>query len=278
MSTLITLARALNNLNNRATTSDENTTLTALISAVSSAIENYCWQAFEVNSYDELYPGNHRRELVLRNYPISQIDRVAFNPQPVMQVSNVGVDNQRATVKVTATGVELVAVASGVSTISDIAFADQPTLADLAAAITGLGNHWAATVLNSADDLRASADLRALQGAYQAMNANANLRLHTGELTGFTVDAERGILTRDLGLCWDGGLHYWRVIYEAGYAVVPDDVQEACAEWVAQLFWQTKRDPGLLKQTIPGTVMQEPLQVMPATVKLLLAPYRNWRV
>ena len=79
-------------------------------------------------------------------------------------------------------------------------------------------------------------------------------------------------------MLWDGGLHYWRVIYSAGFSDIPDDVQEACAEWVAQLFWQTKRDPGLASESIPGTASRVTLQNMPASVKLLLGPYRNWRV
>jgi hypothetical protein len=278
MSDLITRDRALSNLNNRATTDDENTTITALITAVSSAIENYCWQTFANVSYDELYPGTHKRELVLRNYPTIDIDRVAYCPVPVMQVTNTSTANQRATVKVTATGVELTAVASGVATVNDIAFADQVTLSALAAAINAVSDGWAATVLNPANNLRASADLRALQGAFQSMNALANLKLHTSELIGYTVDAERGILTRDDGMIWEGGLHYWRVIYQAGYSDVPDDVQEACAEWVAQLFWQTKRDPGLASETIPGTDTRVILQSMPTSTKLLLGPYRNWRV
>ena len=278
MSTLITLDRALNNLNNYAPSTDETATLNALISAVSAAIENYCWQTFEITSYDELYPGTNKRELVLRNYPLVSVERVAYEPMPVLQVTNTSADNQRATVKVTATGLELIAVASGVATISDIAFTAQATLAAMAAAIIALGNGWSAIVLNPGDNLRASADLRALQGAYQAMNANANLKLHTQELSGFVVDAENGCLTRGDGWLWYGGLHAWRVIYSAGYSAVPDDVQEACAEWVAQLFWLTKRDPGLASESIPGTVSRVALRDMPANAKILLGPYRNWRV
>ena len=65
MANLITRARAIYNLANRATTSDENTTLDALIAAVSKGIENYCWRTFAITSYDELYPGNDRGELLL---------------------------------------------------------------------------------------------------------------------------------------------------------------------------------------------------------------------
>jgi len=278
MSNLITRARAIGNLDNRATTSDENTTLDALIAAVSRGIENYCWRTFAVTSYDDIYPGNDRSELVLRNYPIASIERVAFAPLPVMRITNTSASNQRATVKVTATGLELVRVASGTPATDTIHFSDQVTLSALATAINALGNGWAAAVINSVDNLRASADLRALQGAFPAMNANAELRLHTSELAGFHVDAERGCLTRADGLTWHGGLHSWRIVYSAGFSDVPDDVQEACAEWVAQLFWQTKRDPGLTSEALPGTVSRVALRDMPASVKLLLGPYRNWRV
>ena len=278
MSDLITRARALNNLNNLATSSAENTTLDALVTAVSKAIENYCWRTFAVTNYDELYPGNDRRELVLRNYPTVSIERVAHAPTPALSVTNTSASNQRATVKVTATGLELIRVASGVSTTSTILFSDQPTLSALAAAVTALGNGWSATVINAPDNLRASADLRALQGAFQALNVNAELKLHTSELSSFVVDAERGCLTREDGACFYGGLHAWRVVYSAGFSAVPDEVQEACAEWVAQLFWQTKRDPGLSSEAVPGVVSRVILRDMPASVKFLLSPHRNWRV
>ena len=278
MSTLITRARALSNLNNRDTTSDENTTLDALIAAVSGTIEQYCWRTFAVASYDELYPGYGQRELVLRNYPIVSIERVAEGPLPVLRITNTSGSSQRATVKVTAVGLELIRVASAAITTSTILFSDQPTLSALAAAVNGLGNGWSASVLNAADDLRASADLRALQGAFAALNLNADLKLHTRELSSFFVDADRGCLHMDDASAWFGGFNYWRVLYRAGYSTIPDDVQEACAEWTSQLFWQTKRDPGLVSEAIPGTLSRTVLRDMPASAKFLLAPYRNWRV
>ena len=278
MADLINRARALCNLNNRATTSDENTTLDALVTAVSRAVENYCWRTFATASFDELYPGNNRGELVLRNYPIVSVERVAFGPTPVLRVTNTSTSIQRATVKVTATGLELIRVASGTATTSTILFADQATLSALAAAVTALGNGWSGVVISSADNLRASADLRALQGAFHAKDANADLKMHLDERSDFVVEAERGCLTRTGGAGWDGGLHAWRVIYRAGYGAVPDAVQEACAEWVAQLFWQTKRDPGLTSESIPGATTRAILRDMPASVRLLLGPYRDWRV
>jgi len=278
MANLITRARAIYNLNNRATTSAEDTTLDALIAAVSKTIENHCWRTFATTSYDELYPGTGGRELVLRNYPLVSVERVAHDPAPVLRVTNTSASVQRATVKVTATGLELIRVASGVATTSTILFADQATLSALATAVTALGNGWSGSVVESVFNLRASADLRALQGAFNAKDVNADLKVHTDELTAFSVDAATGILTRDDGASWHGGLHYWRIVYRAGYSAVPDDVQEACAQWVAVLFWQTKRDPGLASESVSGSVARVPLRDMPVSVKLLLGPYRNWRV
>jgi hypothetical protein len=278
MANLITRARALNNLNNLATSSDENTTLDTLLAAVTKAIENYCWRTFAITSYDELYPGNCKRELVLRNYPIASVERVASGPTPVLRVTNTSASNQRATVKVTATGLELIRVASGTATTSTILFSDQATPSALATAVTALGNGWSGSVINSADNLRASADLRALQGAFNAKDVTADLKLHASELSSFLIESANGVLTREDGACWHGGLHYWRVIYRAGYSAVPEDVQEACAGWVAQLFMQTKRDPGLASESIPSAVSRVVIRDMSPSVKLLLAPYRNWRV
>ncbi|MBI2804812.1 MAG: hypothetical protein HYX68_07495 [Planctomycetes bacterium] len=278
MSNLITRARAIYNLNNRATTSDEDTTLDALIAAVSAAIENYCWRTFAVTSYDELYPGQNQHELILRHYPITSVERVAHDPAPVLRVTNASATNQRATVKVTATGLVLIRVASGVSSTSTILFADQVTLTALATAITALGNGWSASVADAAFNLRASADLRSLQGALDAKDVEAELKMHTRELSSFQVDAETGCLTRGTGAPWHGGLHHWRVVYQAGYTAAPEDVQEACAQWVAQLFWLTKRDPGLASESIPATVSRGILREMPISVRILLGPYRTWRV
>jgi len=42
---------------------------------------------------------------------------------------------------------------------------------------------------------------------------------------------------------WTPGIDNYRIQYQAGYSTIPNDVQEACAEWVAALFWQTKSNP-----------------------------------
>src|SRR5947208_5189112 len=50
----------------------------------------------------------------------------------------------------------------------------------------------------------------------------------SSELDAFGLDSERGCLVRGDDLVWEGGLHYWRVLYHAGYTTIPEEVQEAC--------------------------------------------------
>ncbi len=292
MADLITSARAQQNINQSSFTAGESSTISALITAVTKAVTKFCRRTFDTNTYDELYNGTGDRRLALRQFPVVSVARVAYGPIPVLRVSNTSPANQRATVAVTATGLSLTRVASGTaSTDTSVTWAGYPTLAQAAAAVNALGNGWSAVVADGTYANRASADLRAPQGALNALNVQAPLLLHAQELSGFDLDAERGWLIRGpasaemldafddpLPPTWFGGVNFWRVVYTAGFATVPEDVQEACAEWVAALFWQTKRDPGLAHESIPGLVARVPLNQMPAGVRALLEPYRDHKV
>jgi hypothetical protein len=283
MADLITSARAKYNLNNLATTSNEDTTIAALVTACSKAIKRFCRREFDSQTFDELYAGTCKPALVLNQFPIISVARVAYGPTTVLTVTNTSASNQRATVQVTSTGLDLTRVASGVSTTNTLTFAGNATLGALATAIAALGNGWSGTVADSRFTNWASADLRAVQGSLNAKDVTAELRIHVNELSDYEIDTNRGLLYRgrwydDEGVGWPGGVNYWRAIYTAGFATVPEDVQEACAQWVAALFWQTKRDPGLISESIPGAVSRMPKLEMPGVVRRLLGPYVNYRL
>src|SRR5262249_6864083 len=126
--------------------------------------------------------------------------------------------------------------------------------------------------------------LRAPQGALNAKDVQAELKIHLRELSTYEVEVNHGWLLRPfVGLdeqrgLWFGGPNYWRVVYTAGYATVPDDVQEACAQSVAALFWQTKRDPGLAHEAIHGAVTRTVQHGVPESIQVLLLPYRDARL
>src|SRR5581483_919483 len=156
-----------------------------------------------------------------------------------------------------------------------ITWASAATLSAVAAAVNALGNGWSATAA-SEHGSRAASDLRPIQGALNAKDQAAELLLHTEELADYQVDGPRGWLIRPGG--WRVGTRNYRVGYTAGYETVPEDVQEACAEWVAALFYQTKRDSGLFQDAMPSVVSRTSAlsaHGMPPQVKVLLAPYRK---
>src|SRR4051812_43236695 len=115
MSDLISAAYARRRIAQSSFSAAESTLIDELIDAVSAAVEAYCWRHFNSESVDEELPGTDGTRLLLRRYPLLAVARVAGCPTAVLRVRNSSTSNQRATVAVTATGLTLVRVASGVA-------------------------------------------------------------------------------------------------------------------------------------------------------------------
>jgi hypothetical protein len=288
--------------------------VSALITACSTAITRYCKRQFVQQTYDELYNGRGERALVLRNYPLISVQSVRYRPVTVVRVTNTLANTPQARVSVTQTGLTLTWTTAGVTTVnSSITFAGNVTLQALVAAVNVLGSGWSAQLLSDTSVYNPanlpSADLYCPngisgandpgvegQGALQAVGGSyAELKMHTYELQGWQPDARQGWLLRAIpytdpellhpeDLIWPLGVNNFRIQYTAGYATIPSDIQEACAEWVAYLYNLAQRDPALLHQ-VPqsgntsgwedvGTKLNKP----PLPVRVLLAPYRDHRI
>ena len=131
------------------------------------------------------------------------------------------------------------------------------------------------------------------QGALTCRGQFAELKLHTYELAGYQWDP-RGWLLRAIpytdpellhpeDLIWPVGINNFRVQYTAGYTTIPEAVQEACAEWVSQLWYQTQHDPALRHVAASGAFSQvydltTQQGKPPQRVALLLAPYRRYTI
>jgi hypothetical protein len=288
------------------TDNSQDALLGVLVAAYSEAVEKYCRRDFSLRTYDELYNGNGDRRLVLRAYPLVSVQAVRYRPVTVLKVTNANTAlNQRATAEVTSTGLVLTRVASGVTAAdASVTWQANPTLNAVAAAVGALGNGWAAQVVGDAGGdygLWPSADLFVApsygdgvrsQGALTCRGTYAELKLHTYELQGYQWDP-RGWLLRAIpytdpellhpeDLVWPVGINNFRVTYAAGYATIPEAVQEACALWVAEAYYYTQRDPALTSQNVPGQISQTwgasgvPGSLTPpGRVARLLAPYRR---
>jgi hypothetical protein len=303
---LITVGRAKQNLPSITDTSQD-ANLQTLVTAASRAVARFCRRDFVSTFYDELYNGTGDRRLVLRGYPVQSVQAVRYRPVTVLKITNTdGTTNQQARASVTGTGLTLLRMASGVKTTdTSVTFAGSPTLTQVAAAVTALAGSWSAQVVgnygswpsadlwcpngSTVDPLQ---DANAGQGALNAVSGVfAELKMHTFELSGYQVDARRGWLLRAIpytdpellhpeDLIWPVGIDNFRIQYTAGYSAVPDDVQEACTEVVVGLFKMF--DHGQLWQAQHANQVALTLlakdELLPPNVRLLLAPYRQFRV
>jgi hypothetical protein len=311
---LITLARAKQNIQ-AVTDNTQDGLLTALVTSVSDAVEKFCRRRFVSTAYDELYNGTGDRRLLLRQYPIQSVQSVRYRPVTVLKITNTDPTNVQARVSVTSVGLKLTRVQSGVKTTdTSVTWAGNATLTAVAAAVNALGHGWSAQVVGDATNYGSwpSADLYwpnsygdplegtgvlESQGALSTVAGSgagsfAELKMHTYELQGFQWDP-RGWLLRAIpytdpellhpeDLIFPVGINNFRIQYTAGYTVIPEAVQEAAAEWVAELYYQTLRDPLLTSQEVAGAARQmwrpparTALLDPPGNVARLLAPYRR---
>ncbi len=298
MPDLITLPRAAQNPTLASFSAANPSYLQSLVTAASDAIRRACGRDFTLGNYIEYHGGGiHIREpLRLRQFPVAEITRIAAEPRPALLVQNLdSISNQRATVETTLAGLRLVTVASAVLTTTDLLYATYPTLTALAGAINTLGGGWSAGVR---DDFAnwPSADFKPFQGAVSALNGGQNLEMYSETIQPFmawpssTGDAEEGWpatagwrLDEETGELFGrfprGQLNI-RIDYKAGFAAIPQPVQEACAQLAQDLYQAGLVNNTLKKATLgPSSVelksTTSAAQMSPK-VMLLLAPYRDY--
>ena len=296
---LITVSRATQNANLASLNSANPSYLASLITAASDAIRRACNRDFSQTSYTEYYSGGIyiREALRLRQFPVLEITRVATNPRAALHVQNTdSITNQRATVETTATVLRLVRIASAAATTTDLAFATDPTIATLASAINALGVGWMATVIGEFAN-SPSADLKPLQGAATALQGGRDLELYTEDLqpfltwppgdpfgeeagyqtlSGWRLDDETGEL---FGRFPRGQLNI-RIDYTAGFATIPQAVEEACVQLIQDLY-----NAGLVNNTLKKATLgagsfelkdEHQTPSLSGKVSVLLAPYVDY--
>jgi len=229
----------------------------SLVSAASGAIRAECHRDFVVSAYAEYHSGSpNQRVLRLRQFPVVAITRVA-TAATALQVNNSGASVQRAIVATTALGLTLTTVSSGVASTTAMPYASYPILASLAAAIAAVGDGWSAQTLSGAYGSFAawpSSDLKLTQGAVTALAGGAMLEIYedyraggwpdeawadadwAGSPGAWRLDSQTGELFGH----WPRGQLNIRVDYSAGFAIVPDAVQEACVQLAADLYGQSQ--------------------------------------
>ncbi len=303
MPDLITNSRAIQSATLAALNASNPAYLASLITAASDAIRAACHRDFTQTTYSEYHSGSGAagalEPLRLRQFPVIEIQRVASFPRPALLVLNTDpATNQRATVETTTAAVQLVRVASGVPAIAVLAYATYPTVAQLATAINTLGAGWSATVQTQAaagDFSRwPTADFKPLQGAVTAFQGGAYLEIYGEDVPpfsgspdslddsaspapGWRLDEETGEL---YARRFPRGHLNVRIDYVAGYAVVPQSIQEACVQLVQDLYQAGLVNSTLKKARLGASSFEVHTQTAATTlsgkVRLLIAPYVDY--
>jgi hypothetical protein len=263
------------------------TYLASLIAAASQLIRKACHRDFSQTAYAEYQSGGNyvNAALLLRQYPVLSITRVAADPTQVLTVQNTSAANQRATVATTSTGLTLYRMASGVATTdTSVTWAANATVSAVASAVNALGNGWLATA-QGGFGLFPSVDLNPLQGALSALSGGASLEMHIEDIQGWSggygMNGAYGIYgwrldadTGELYGVFPRGQQNIRIDYTAGYATVPQPVQEACVQLVQWLYQQGQTNSAVKSAKLGNTsVENSEKRYLPPGVMQLLNPY-----
>lgn len=267
-----------------------------LISAASGKVRKYCKRDLVLTDYVELRDGGitPSPEIHLQ-YPVVSLARLALSPTAVLTVSNTFSVNQRATVATSTTGVTLFWEDSGVSQQdASSVYATYPTLAALAANINGIGSGWQAIVTPGYEQFPSS-DLTPFQGAISASQSSATggaaLLMYveqpgyasmqyfdgmsfTGQ-PGWYLDAPKGLVW---SAGWPRGPQQLRIDYRAGFATIPDEIQEATVLVMIGIYRAGTLNPVLESASLGDasyTYARKNL-IISAAVKELLAEYIDY--
>lgn len=245
---LITNARAREALPSAAAAGADDTAITSLVTACSHAIHRYCRRIFTSQEYDEFYSGDGSNYLTLRHFPLISVAYVRRDPTVVLKVKNDRANTPIAKVRVQKASLLLTRTTAG-STATDgtLAYATYPTMTTLADAVNALTSwdidltstyaQWPSADLYCPDGITGSNDPGvASQGDFNAASQWAGLKIHISSYDEFTTRTREGRLVHDASDQWDLEYPAWpegtnnlRVYYTAGFATIPQDIQEACS-------------------------------------------------
>lgn len=282
-----------------------------LTQAASRAIRKYCNRDFTRTIYDELYTPEPWKPIVLKQFPVNSVLRYSTRPTTVLTVTNTSASVQRATVQLatsgnfdtgqTVTGVTLYSESFGLTSTQTVLITANQTVQALATAITAAGGGWLGTP-DSQFLYRRAADLRQLQGVSPAtQNQQALLKIHVQDLAP-VVDQATGTVWQDTDSDEDpfqsmrfgpyletefgdqelsGSVNGVRIVYDAGWDVIPEEVQQACVEVVKATIERLTTDTTVNTESVGERVLTSwatsAMEEIPTPALRALARYRNHR-
>ena len=225
--------------------------LEASIDRASDIIESYCDRKFKQRTFREFAQPGGERTFALENSPIISVNTVAFGSAISFSVeSDTASTDVVATVGNDGSQLRLYKVASGGTiTTSTLAFSSYPTTSQLVSQINSSVSGWTATATANAY----SYSLYQFAGR-GVIDAPCNFEYPRDNVSEYRIDFQTGrihiIVDRFPGIRSDdahtnrfpSGFFPVFVEYDAGYATIPDDLEQVAIEVAADLYHERKQD------------------------------------
>jgi len=225
--------------------------LEASIDRASDIIESYCDAKFKQRTHREFAQPGGERTFALENSPIISVNTVAYGSAISFSISSdTSSTDVVATVGNDGTQIRLHKVASGgTTTTTNLAFSSYPTTAQIVAYINASVSGWSATATKDAY----SYSLYRF-GGRGVIDAPCNLEYPRDNVSEYRVDYQTGrvhiTVDRFPGIRSDdahanrfpSGFFPVFVEYDAGYATIPDDLEQVAIEVAADLYHERKQD------------------------------------
>ena len=258
---------------------------TALIARATSAIENYCRRTLVSDTYREIYDGTGTGELILKQYPVTDITMVGVLNNSVATIRNTSSDAYHSYVTVsesdglseTLTGVVQGGTNDG-SNSETLTTRGTYTLTTLAAAVNAWGGGWDMSVTS-------------VWGKWDAVEI---LPFHGRDCTERYVYIDVPDPLDDYEIRYDmgtiftdkistlGGFTSGRrnivVRYTAGYVTTPADLEQICID-LTKVYWDRRSKDVSTKSEKLGDyayTLAEGASAIPAEFQIRLAPYKKW--
>ena len=217
------------------------------------SFQKECRRTFEETSYTlEKYDGKGIRNLYLKNYPVTTLDRLVIGTTEVIKVRNTSAYTT-ASVSVLSTGLRLVKDGIPDTTVT---FAANTTMNAIVAAITALGSGWEASVVSTIYGNYKSTELLPLLG-FSCIDSNwiyLKIPYATEAEYDFEVDTNACIIHRSFP--FPKGFKNIFVDYSAGYSSdnMPPDIKTAVKIGTKYMYDQFKTESYGLKSYKTGDI------------------------
>lgn len=259
------------------TSTDDDALIGYLISRATDAIEKYCNRVLRSADYREFYDGNGERELLLRQYPITDVSALSIGRANALAITNSNADAWQARVTITATEMTLY-VDGGANAGSDTLTLADYTVSTIIDAIIDLGKGWDASVVTSdyavydADELLPAFGLNCLE-----TQVYAEAPMWTPH--DFTVTPELAVVTLSCE-SFTRGVQNIVIRYTAGYVVTPADLEQICIDLTNIYYTGRKHDLSLKAERLADHRIEfsQDARDLPSHITIRLAPYKKNKI